>query len=127
MYPDFLSQSARSHSKGVIPMKRFFVVLFAIAVAATGTLGEEIKGKLKDVDIFKKTITVNTGSKDLVLPVSDDAKITTVGKGKNPGTDVAGGLLGLKSGPEVTVTTEKKDDKQIVTVIKVAQEAAKKK
>jgi hypothetical protein len=108
-------------------MKRFFVVLFAIAIAATGTLGDEIKGKLKDVDIFKKTITVNDGNKDQVLTVSDDAKIVTVGKGKTPGSDVAGGLLGLKAGPEVTVTTEKKDDKPIVTVIKVAPEAAKKK
>ncbi len=108
-------------------MKRFIVVLFAFALAVTGTFGDEIKGKLKDVDIFKKTITVNDGSKDQVLAVSDNAKITTVGKGKNPGADVAGGLLGLKAGPEVTVTTEKKDDKPIVTAIKVAQEAAKKK
>jgi hypothetical protein len=108
-------------------MKRFIIVLFAIAVAATGTFGDEIKGKLKDVDIFKKTITVSDGAKDQVLPVAENAKITTVGKGKNPGGDVVGGLLGLKAGPEVTVTTEKKDDKAVVTVIKVAQEAPKKK
>ncbi|OAI54308.1 hypothetical protein AYO44_15145 [Planctomycetaceae bacterium SCGC AG-212-F19] len=108
-------------------MKRFIVVLFAMVIVSTGTLGDELKGKLKDVDIFKKTITVNAAGKDTVLSVADNAKITTTGKGKNPGGDVVGGLLGLKAGGDVTVTTEKKDDKDIVTAIKLAPEAAKKK
>jgi hypothetical protein len=108
-------------------MKRFVVVVFAMAMASAGTLGEELKGKLKDVDIFKKTITVSAGGKDTVLPVADSAKITTTGKGKNPGSDVVGGLLGLKAGGDVTVTTEKKDDKDVATAIKVTPEVAKKK
>src|SRR5262245_37596761 len=107
-------------------MKRFIVVLFAFVIAGSGTFGEEIKGKLKDVDIFKKTITVSSAGKDQVLPVADSAKITTTGKGKAPGQDVVGGLLGLKAGGEVAVTTEKKDEKDVVTAIKVTPEVKKK-
>src|SRR4051812_44437298 len=103
-------------------MKRFVFVIFAMAVAAAGSSGDEFKGKLKDVDIFKKTITVSAAGKDQVLTVADNAKTTTIGKGKNPGNDVVGGLLGLKAGPEVAVTTEKKDDKDVVTAIKVTPE-----
>jgi len=108
-------------------MRKFLLGLGVLALAVTATSGDELKGKLKDVDIFKKTITVTVEGKDKVLPVAENAKIATVGKGKTPGQDVVGGLLGLKAGPEVAVTTAKKDDKDIVTEIKVTPEATKKK
>jgi hypothetical protein len=108
-------------------MRKFLLGLGILAMVVTALPAEELKGKLKDVDAFKKTITVTVEGKDQVLPVADNAKITTIGTGKTPGQDVVGGILGLKAGPDVAVTTEKKDNKSIVTVIKVSPEAKKKK
>ena len=72
--------------------------------------------KIVSVDAEKRTITVTVDGKDVTLPVEKDAGIQAPGK-KKMLEDVAGGLKGLKPGDEVTVTTEKKADKEHVTKI----------
>jgi opacity protein-like surface antigen len=103
------------------------LVLFAVPALATA---EDVKGKVKSVDAEKSTITVTVGEADKTFDVSKDAKIThKVGKNEKKAKteDLPGGLGALTAGTDVTITTEKKDDKDVVTAIKVEGLAPKKK
>src|SRR5262245_5177863 len=99
-------------------MRRFLLCLGMIALATTMSVADELKGKLKDVDALKRIITVTVDGKERTFPVAEDAKITTTGKGKAPGADVIGGLLGVKAGGDVAITTQNKDGKEVVTALK---------
>ena len=102
------------------------VVAFSMGLAFADT----IKGKVKEVDDEKKTITVTVDDKDSTYPVDKDAKIFTTGKAKKgqAAPEVAlSGLRAVLAGQEVTVTTEKKNDKDTATAIKVEQAKKKKK
>jgi opacity protein-like surface antigen len=95
------------------------VLVFGLSVLAQA---EEVKGKVKSVDAEKSTITVTVGEADRTLEVAKDAKVThRVGKSekKAKSEDLPGGLGALKAGTEVTLTTEKKADKETVTEVKV--------
>src|SRR3954454_13297785 len=88
------------------------VVAFSMGLA----LADNIKGKVKEVDDTKKTITVTADDKDQVINVDKDAKIYTTGKAKKGqvGPEIAlSGLSAVQVGQEVTVTTEKKDNKDV--------------
>ena len=100
------------------------VVLFTLNVA----LSDTYRGKVKSVDTDAKKLVVTVDDKEQTFDVPKDVKIFTVGKGKKgqPGPEIVlSGLGALAVGNEVTVTTEKKDDKDVVTGIKL--ESAKKK
>jgi hypothetical protein len=106
--------------------------LFTLAMLAVSSIAhaEEVKGKVKSVDADKSTVTVTVGEQDRTLDVAKDAKIThRVGKNekKAKSEDLPGGLGALTAGTEITLTTEKKDDKEVVTQIKVDALAPKKK
>ena len=107
-----------------ILMSMAFLALSSLALA------EEIKGKVKSVDADKSTITVTVGEADKTYDVAKDAKVThKVGKNEKKAKteDLPGGLGALTAGTDVTLTTEKKDDKESVTAIKVEGLAPKKK
>ena len=107
-------------------MRTFLGAVLALLLAAGGLLAEEIKGKVKSVDAEKSTITVTVGDKDTTYNVAKFASIYTLGKGKKAQPmDITGGLKGVGEGADVTLTTEKKDDKD--QVIKVQVDGAKKK
>lgn len=96
--------------------------VLSMVILPTALLAGEIKGKVKSVDADKSTITLTVDDKDQTLDVGKDVKVTRlVGKKEKKAQteDVAGGLGGLAAGTAVTVTTEKKDDKEVVTQIKV--------
>jgi hypothetical protein len=100
------------------PMLRQYVCgVCALIVAVGCLLAAEIKGTVKSVDADKSTITItDEDNKDKTLTVDKDAKIVG-GKG-----DIKGGLKNekaFKSGAKVTVKTETKDGKEVVTEIKV--------
>ena len=102
----------------------------ALVLGAGVAWADDIKGKVKLTDADKGTITLTVGDKDQTLTVGKDVKITQqVGKkeAKAKTEDVPGGLTGLAAGTDVTVTTEKKDGKDVVTTIKVDGLVAKKK
>jgi len=91
---------------------------------------DEIRGKVKSTDADKSTITVTVDDKDQTLPVVKDAKIyRLVGKKikKAQPEDVPGGLNGLASGTDVTLTTDKSDGKDVVKTVKVEGLTKKKK
>ena len=84
---------------------------------------EEMSATIKKVDAEKNTVTVTIGGDEKTFPVAKDAEIYTQRKGpknKPPIKDpVSGGLSGLKSGTDVTLTTIKSGEREIVSAIKV--------
>jgi len=105
----------------------FGFILFALPALVQA---EENKAKVKSVDAEKSMITVTVGEADQTLEVSKDVKIThRVGKNEKKAKteDLPGGLGALTAGTDVTLTTEKKDDKETVTQIKVEGLTPKKK
>ena len=105
---------------------------FTLAILAVASVAqaEEVKGKVKSVDADKSTVTLTVGEEDKTFDVAKDAKISHwVGKNEKKAKteDLPGGLGALTAGIDITLTTEKKDDKDVVTQIKVDALAPKKK
>src|SRR5437016_5718363 len=70
--------------QGDHPMLRTLAcAVFAMVLVAGGLLADEVKGKVKSVDLDKKTITVTVGDKDQDYSFSDDTKLSTA-KGPAP-------------------------------------------
>lgn len=115
------------------------VVVGALVVGLLGfsaAAAEELKGKVKDVNKDKNTITLTVDGKDTTYPLGKDASLVTVslvkgkkGKVNEQLSPIEGGLAGVKAGTEVTVLTDKQDDKDVITSLKVSdgQPAAAKK
>jgi hypothetical protein len=98
------------------------LVVLILAFAAGRAPAEEIKGKVKSVDLEKATITMEVGTSEQVFPIAADAKfLGQFGKKAKKATTqaIAGGLKGIKEGAVVTVTTEKRDEKEVVSLLKV--------
>ncbi|MCY2939567.1 MAG: hypothetical protein NTV55_14585 [Planctomycetota bacterium] len=72
--------------------------------------------KVVSVDVEKSTITLSVDGKDQTLKVEKGAPIQKSGKMKKL-EEVEGGLKGINSGDEATLTLEKKDEKEVVTRI----------
>ena len=108
-------------------MRSFVCGLFVLAISGGSLLADTVKGKVKGVDADKNTITVTADDKEKNYDVAKDAKVVKViGKGKKATTEtVTAGLKGVSTGSEVTLTTEKKESKEVVTHVKI--EGAKKK
>ena len=98
-------------------LRKFVCSLCALLLGVGVLIAAEIKGKVKGVDEDKKTITVTVDDKDTTYTFTDDTKIM---RGNKDVPDRAKALKGLgKNGAEVTLTTDKKDDKEVVTQIKL--------
>ncbi len=101
--------------------------VLALLVGVTAISADEVKGTVKAVDNPKNTIKVTVDGKDTTFPISKDASIVTVsiipGK-KNKTTEkltpIENGIAGVKAGANVTLLTEKVDDKDTVTSVKVS-------
>jgi Cu/Ag efflux protein CusF len=95
----------------------------SVVILGAGRLpADEIRGKVKRVDPDKAIVTVTAGDADRTLNVATGAKVTGLfGKKlkKAVTQDVPGGLRGVAQGAEVSLTTEAKDGKDVVTQIKV--------
>jgi hypothetical protein len=102
------------------------VCVFSLNLA----LAAEIKGKVKSVDGDKNTITLTVDDKDQTFDVDKDAKIYSLGKkkkGQPPPEIMLSGLRAVLANANVTITTEKKGDKDVATSIKVETTRKKKK
>jgi hypothetical protein len=109
-------------------LRKFVFALLAFGVVTVGLLADEISGKVKSVDPDKNTITITTkDAGDKEFTVDKDTKFV---KGSKDGTkDLPEGLkdkafTGDKL-PRVTITYEKKGDKEVVSEVKIT--AGKKK
>jgi Cu/Ag efflux protein CusF len=98
------------------------LVVLILGFAESQSSAEEIKGKIKSVDLDKATITLEVGTSERVYPVASEARfLGQFGKKVKKATTqvIEGGLKGIKEGAEVTVTTEKRDEKEVVSLVKV--------
>jgi hypothetical protein len=95
-------------------LRKLLCSMVALLFMTGGLLAAEVKGKVKSVDADKGTITVTVGDKDQTFTVAKDAKVS-VGQIKN-----VKDIKDLKAGTNVTLTTQKKDGKDVVTEIKGA-------
>jgi len=133
--PAFLPFSSRVwflgfNRKEFLMLRIWIGGLCALMLCAVSVRADDVKGKVKSTDADKNTITITVDDKDQTVTVAKDAKITRlVGKKikKAQTEDVPGGLNGLAAGSEVTVTTEKKDGKDVATAVKVEGLTTKKK
>jgi len=110
---NLLARNFKEHAM----MRKLFCALSALVVCAGLSLADEVKGKVKSVDVEKNTIVVTVGDKDQTFTLSDDTKIVN-SKGKDV-KDKAKAIKGIKPDTELTITTEKKDDKDVVTKVQL--------
>jgi hypothetical protein len=98
--------------------------LAALLLVAGAASADVIKGKVKSVSDTKITLTVD--DKDKTYDVAKEVKVVQPGK-KNTVTDVTGGMSAVKTGDEVTITTDKQGDKETVKEVLVPGGKKKKK
>lgn len=104
----------------------------AVVIAFAGVVrAEEYKATVKKVDADKNSIVVTIASGDKTFIVAKDAEIYTQAKGRKnkpgPKNPLPDGLAGVKEGSEVTLTTIKAGDREIISAIKVEMGMKKKK
>ncbi|HEX3149797.1 MAG TPA: hypothetical protein VHR66_17100 [Gemmataceae bacterium] len=93
------------------------VALLASSMASAETYGE----KIKEVSAENNKITIPVDGKDREFDVDKMVEVKSqrrVGK-RLTVTPVKDGLKGVKAGSEATITTEKRDGKEVVTKIVV--------
>lgn len=107
-------------------MVRLAVAALLAIVSAAGA--EEINGTVKKVDASGNTLLLTADGKDTSYSVAKDASFVTVtkvaGKKKKNQTmekvdTIEKGLAGVKEGAGVTVLTDKRDGKDVITSVKV--------
>jgi hypothetical protein len=94
-----------------------FVLLIAGIVPA-----EEIKGKVKNVNAEKSTITITVDDKDKTMDLAKDIKVIgLVGKNlkKAKVQDILDGLTAVKEGADVTLTYETVAEKDTASQIRL--------
>ena len=102
-------------------IRRALLATALALLAGPAVLAADYGDKVKAVDAEKKTLTLPVDGKDRTFEVADKAEVQAqVRAGKRIRlTPVKDGLKGVKVGSEVTVTTEKRDGKEVVTKVVV--------
>ncbi len=100
-------------------MKKFWTVLMGVGVAATlamPVLADELRARIKAVDVDKNTVTVIEGHKDYVLAATGDTKFLNVAGGS-----LANGIKSgdLKEGRRVVVDFDAKDGALVLSSLKI--------
>jgi hypothetical protein len=107
-------------------LRKFVFAVLAVGVVTVGLLAEEYSGKVKSVDVDKNKIVISVkDGGDKEFTIEKDTKFTkTKGKDKTV-VDVPEGLkhdafkADAPNPAFVTVVTEKKGDKEVVTEVKM--------
>ena len=107
-----------------------FATLAALAFGFSAASADEVKGTVKKTNVAGNTITLGVDGKDKMFPVSKDASFVNVesvkgkkGKPMEKVTPIDGGLGGVKEGATVTVLTDKVENKDTITSVKVGAAA----
>ena len=110
--------------------KMFGVALVGLVLCANAALADEIKGKMTKVDPKENKLTMKVDDKETEYTVAKDCKMPSY-KSKD-GVEKTSTLQSLhnmiekgKGGVEATIVTTKKDDKDVVTEIKIAERKKK--
>ncbi len=100
-------------------LKNFVAAPGAIAAnTAAAAAGKEVKGRLVNFNADQNTLTLTTDGKDQTFPIDKAAKFVMSGR-KNQLRDIPGGLGGLKEGTDVTLHTQNKDGKEIISKVTI--------
>ena len=105
-------------------MKRI-LLLAVLAICGSQSSAAELKGVFKSGDKAKNTITVAVDGRDATYAMSKDASIVSVRtvKGKKNKTaeevKTLDGLDAVKPGSQVTFLTDKQDEQEVVSSVKV--------
>src|ERR1051325_6103135 len=100
-------------------LQKVLLASLALGLSLSIAAADTVKGKVKAVDTEKKTITVTVDDKDVTYDTAKDVKITALTKKKKiTSENPLSSLSALTTGAEVTVTIEKKDDKDQATSIR---------
>jgi hypothetical protein len=98
-------------------LRHWTVVAFGLFLTAGLALGDEYKGTIKSVDTAQGKLILTADSKDHELAITDATQLVNA-KGKEVKSRDKG-LKALRAGAEVTVTSEKKDGKELATRIQL--------
>jgi hypothetical protein len=101
-------------------MRKLICGVCALLLCVGVMIADEIKGKVKAIEDTKITVTV--GDKDSTYTITDDTKIVRGDKDVKDRKKTIGNLskaVGDGKSPEVTLTVEKKDGKDVLTQIKL--------
>jgi hypothetical protein len=101
-------------------MRKLICGVCALLLCVGVMIADEIKGKVKSIDESKVTVTV--GDKDQSYDITADTKIVRGDKDvKDRKKAIDGVSKAVENGksPEVTLTVEKKDGKDVLTQIKL--------
>jgi hypothetical protein len=111
-------------------LSRLLGALCVVAITFAVADADDIKGRVKKVDTDKNTLTITVNDKDQTFTIPKEARIVGLfGKKlkKAQLLEIPGGLSAVKENVEVTVTTDKKDNKDVVSQVKVEELMPKKK
>jgi len=97
-------------------MLRIGSAVCALLLCCGVVLADEIVCKFKSVNSDMTQITVTIDKKDKTYTLDKDPLII---QDNNKATPIKGGLAKVKAGTDVTVLTDKKDNKVVVTTVKV--------
>jgi hypothetical protein len=106
-------------------LRKFVFAILAFGVVTVGLLADEITGKVKSVDADKMKIVITTkDAGDKEFTVDKDTKFVKAGKKGADPTDLPDGLKNKAFTADmparVTITFEKKGDKEVVSEVKIA-------
>jgi hypothetical protein len=99
-------------------LRTILSALVAVVLMVGVALAEEVKGKFVKFDSEGKKLTVKVDDKDKEFTITDDTKIKVNDKEPKDKTKALGALGKLKADTEITIVTDKKDGKDVVTEIK---------
>ena len=96
-------------------IRKLLTGLIVLGLSVGCALAAETKGTVRVIDGEKMTILVAVGGKDVTLKFTKDTKFVS-----DDGAPVQSGYKArrFQFGSEVTITTEKKGDEEIVTQLK---------
>jgi hypothetical protein len=100
-------------------VRQFGYAAVGLAILAASLMAEptRVKGVIKSVDPDKGVLTLTIKKADKEFKVTDETKITAAPEGKKIKTGLKSPLF--KAGNEAAVTTDTKDGKEVVTLIRV--------
>ena len=115
-------------------LRKFVFAILAFGVVTVGLLADEITGKVKSVDekTMKIVITTKDGDKmvEKEFTVDKDTKFVKAGKKGTDPTDLPDGIKSkaftADTPARVTITFEKKGDKEVVSEVKIAGRGGRK-
>jgi len=97
-------------------VRRLMVALVAVVFFGSCALAEEIKGTIEKINTKSGDLTLKVGDKTQTFVVTYMAKVFDKADKEQTGKKR---LAIFAVNAEVTVTTEKKDDKEVVTKLKL--------